>query len=87
MRKRTGLAGVGSSPGESENTIARVLADEDADHFTLDKGGLSWLDHRVGASELEAMRSGLFVSYGSCSFDEPVEDLTALGILPLEVTA
>jgi hypothetical protein len=72
---------------EPETTVAAVLADEDPDHFTLDKGGLTWLDYRVGATELEAMRSGLFVSYGSCSFDEPVADLTALGILPLEVSA
>jgi hypothetical protein len=71
--------------GEPEATVAAVLADEDPAHFALDKGGLAWRDHRVGANELEAMRSGLFVSYGSCSFDEPVEDLTALGILPLEV--
>jgi hypothetical protein len=71
--------------GESEATIAAVLADEDPVHFVLDKGALAWRDHRVGATELEAMRSELFVSYGSCSFEEPVEDLTALGILPLEV--
>lgn len=72
---------------EPETTVASVLADEGPGHFALDKGGLSWLDHRVGATELEAMRSGLFVSYGSCSFDEPVEDLTALGILPIEAMA
>jgi len=71
--------------GEPEATIAAVLADEDPAHFALDKGGLGWSDRRVGADELEAMRAGLFLSYGSCSFEEPVEDLTALGILPLEV--
>lgn len=73
--------------GEPEETIARVLADEDPGHFLLDRGGLVWLDHRIGAADLEAVRSTVFVSYGSCSFDEPVEDLTELGILPLEVTA
>ncbi len=33
-------------------------------------------------AELEATRRNAFVSYGSCSFAEPVDDLTALGLLP-----
>lgn len=73
--------------GEPESTIAAVLADDDADHFVLDKAGLSWREHRVGAAAFDAMRTDLFVAYGSCSFDEPVADLTGLGVLPLEVSS
>jgi hypothetical protein len=73
--------------GAPEETVTAVLADEDPDHFTLDRAGLVWREHRVGAADLDAMRTDLFVAYGSCSFDEPVEELTALGVLPLEVTA
>lgn len=73
--------------GEPEAIVTAVLADEDPGHFTLDRGGLTWVGHRVGAAELDAMRTDLFVAYGSCSFEEPVEDLTALGVLPLGVMA
>jgi hypothetical protein len=30
---------------------------------------------------LRSMRGSLFPAYGSCSFDEPVDDLVALGML------
>jgi hypothetical protein len=70
-----------------ESVVTAVLADEDPDHFTLDRTGLAWHEHSVGAAELDAMRAELFVSYGSCSFEEPVEDLTGLGVLPVEVNA
>ena len=73
--------------GEPLDTITAVLADEDPEHFRLDKAGLAWTGHRVGAADLDAMRGDLFTGYGSCSFDEPVEDLTEIGVLPVEVTA
>jgi len=72
---------------EPEATLAAVLTDEDPGNFTLDRTGLAWHDLRVGATALDAMRTDLFVAYGSCSFEEPVEDLTALGVLPLEVSS
>ena len=67
-----------------ETDLVAVLADEDPASFTLTKAGLAWRDFRVAATELEEIRRNLFVSYGSCSFAEPVEDLEKLGILPVE---
>jgi hypothetical protein len=57
--------------------LAPVLADDDPTHFALDQGGLRWRGRRV--DELARTR---FAGFGSCSFDEPVEDLLALGALP-----
>ena len=73
--------------GEPEASIAAVLAEEEATAFVLDRSGLSWRGHRVGASELEETRRSAFMAYGSCSFLEPVADLTASGVLPLEVAS
>lgn len=59
---------------------ARILADEDAQAFALDDE-LRWRERSAAAPEIEAARRERFIGYGSCSFDEPVNDLRALGIL------
>jgi hypothetical protein len=69
--------------GAAIDEITGVLADADPASFRLDRGGLGWGDHLVGHDAVAAMRSGLFVGYGSCSFEDPVADLTTLGVLPL----
>lgn len=53
-----------------EATLAEILSREDARDFT--------------ALDVEGLRRAreAFIAYGSCSFSEPVEDLTALSILP-----
>lgn len=59
-----------------------VLAETDSDAFSLTADALRWRDREAGAQELAGARR-LLVSIGSCSFREPVDDLTALGVLPL----
>jgi hypothetical protein len=77
------MASALSHDGLDEAVLIEVLSDEDPSSFALDRAGMSWRDHRVGAAALAEMRRSLFVGYGSCSFDEPVDDLTALGVLPV----
>jgi hypothetical protein len=67
--------------GLSADELVPLLAEEDPQAFTVDAHGLAVRDRRAGPQEIAAARSELFVAYGSCSFDEPVEDLTALGVL------
>lgn len=69
--------------GAPVSLLAQVLADDEPSSFTLDRAGLAWKGTSVGATSIEAMRRDLFVGYGSCSFDEPVDDLTVLGVLPV----
>ncbi len=59
----------------------RILADEEPSHFSFDSAGLSWKELMITVSEIEKLRTTLLRSYGSCSFDEPREDLRALQIL------
>ncbi len=59
-----------------------IIADESASSFSFDERGLSWHDLRASDEEIAAAREHGFVAYGSCSFSEPLEDLTALSILP-----
>lgn len=62
--------------------LARVVADEDRDAFSLDAEGFRWRGYFADAAAVAAARRELFVSYGSCSFTEPTDDLVALGLLP-----
>jgi hypothetical protein len=67
----------GVPPAELEE----MLGDERSADFALDESGLRWREMHADLHQIETMRRNLFHGYGSCSFDEPVEDLTALGIL------
>jgi hypothetical protein len=58
-----------------------MLAEEDAGAFSFGDETFSWRGRSAGMDALRQARAR-FIGYGSCSFDEPVEDLTALGILP-----
>ena len=57
-----------------------VLEDEDPGDFAFDSDGLRWRDRRASLAEIEAARRWM-TSFGSCSFDEPRDDLRALGFL------
>jgi hypothetical protein len=60
-----------------------IVAEEDPDAFALDADGLAVHGHHADRAAIETARAELFTAYGSCSFTEPVEDLIALGVLPL----
>ncbi len=60
-----------------------ALEERDADAFALNADGFSWRDRSAGPEELVAARRDRLHSIGSCSFFEPVEELEALGVLPL----
>ena len=60
-----------------------VLAEADPSAFALDAGSFSWRDRSASADELARVRRETLLSIGSCSFFEPVEELEALGVLPL----
>jgi hypothetical protein len=59
----------------------RSLADEDPASFALTPEEFSWRDRTASAGHVTAVRRGLFVGFGSCSFTEPVDELRAMGIL------
>jgi len=65
-----------------EITVAAQLLDEksvQAFHFDLD--GVGWRQHRLNRHEIAAARQWFAVSFGSCSFMEPIDDLRSLHLL------
>lgn len=65
--------------GGSEADACRVLEERDPAAFTADDGVLAWRGRRIDLGALSATRA-LAVSFGSCSFTEPVDDLAALNL-------
>jgi len=59
----------------------RLLEERDAGAFTFTAESVRWQNHELAPWQVEQARRDLALSYGSCSFEEPVEDLTRLGLL------
>jgi hypothetical protein len=64
--------------GESDSTVLAVIEESDAAAFEFSDDAISWRGYRVDASELRGIRSGVAISFGSCSFREPVDELARL---------
>ncbi len=59
---------------------ARMLEDESATSFAFDDETFSWNEWQIATERILQHRQ-LVTSFGSCSFDEPREDLRALNLL------
>lgn len=75
-----GAATLAFANGISHNQMQSILEDEDPTSFIFDESGFEWRGLRVPASEISGARQ-FAMSFGSCSFDEPREDLRNIGLL------
>jgi hypothetical protein len=57
-----------------------MLENENPDSFSFASDFFAWREWTVGIERLKYRRK-FVASFGSCSFDEPCEDLRALGFL------
>jgi len=62
------------------NQTAMMLEDENVDSFSFADDFFAWREWRIDIKRLQYRRR-FIVSFGSCSFDEPRQDLRALGFL------
>lgn len=76
------LAAAALAPRLTEERLRAVLDERDPKAFSFDGQALHWREEPAGTAQLEQTRARAFVAYGSCSFREPVDDLTALHVLP-----
>jgi hypothetical protein len=75
------LAAAFAYAGANEERVQAILSEESAEAFRFDDSGIFWRDQRLGINQLHDMRTRLFTSFGSCSFEEPASDLKALKLL------
>ena len=62
------------------NRTAIMLEDENVDSFSFTDDFFAWREWRIDTKRLQYRRK-FVVSFGSCSFDEPRDDLRALKLL------
>jgi hypothetical protein len=67
--------------GMDPRLAVQLLEERLPEAFCFDSEGIGWRRNLVTREELATARQELAVSFGSCSFMEPMEDLLALHIL------
>jgi hypothetical protein len=67
--------------GMEPELALQVLNEQSAEAFLFDSDGVTWRDHRLGVRDIALARRDFLVSFGSCSFTEPVNDLRFLNLL------
>jgi hypothetical protein len=64
------------------DVLEEVLEDEFAEAFTFDPESITWRsENKLELWQIDRLRRFGIQSFGSCSFEEPVEDLSELGLL------
>ena len=61
--------------------VAKLLEEQSPQALQFDDVGVRWRDHLLTTDQISATRDQFAVSFGSCSLQEPIDDLKALGIL------
>jgi hypothetical protein len=67
--------------GLDQRSAEHVLEEGSLEAFQIEENAISWHGHRVTLSDLEQTREQVMVSFGSCSFIEPLQELYALHLL------
>jgi hypothetical protein len=67
--------------GMETHAAVQLLEEKSASAIQFDSEGVEWRGHRLGWREVAAARQDFSISFGSCSFSEPIDDLRSLGLL------
>lgn len=65
----------------SRKEMMGILLEEDPESFQFTDTGLTFDGFQIETEEIDELRSNAYLSYGSCSFAEPVDDLKKLNLL------
>jgi hypothetical protein len=64
-----------------QEDIEQIVEDENPSNFIFMDSDLKWKSLEISAEEIKSFRAEKVISFGSCSFDEPREDLRSLNFL------
>ena len=72
------LASVFLYDGLDRQSVLEILTEPSASTISLVDDGAAWRNHHVPAHVIHSVREQFFISFGSCSFREPLDDLRNL---------
>ncbi|HKR08652.1 MAG TPA: hypothetical protein VJS39_05640 [Gemmatimonadaceae bacterium] len=72
------LAAALVAAGEDEDIAVAALEETNASAFEFHDDYLQWRDKRISAEQLATVRERSAISFGSCSFTEPIDELAPL---------
>lgn len=64
--------------GDTEDNAIAALEEADRSAFVFEDEAIVWRGKRISVEQLRTARAELAISFGSCSFREPVDELAAL---------
>lgn len=76
------FAAAAARRGYANMLVEQVLGEEDPRAFKFEGEVAQWREAKFKAAEMMELRTKFAISFGSCSFEEPISDLQALGLLP-----
>lgn len=74
------LAALLADAGSGLREIEAILTETDPARFRFDESGIAWGGHHAPTEDVERLRSRVAISFGSCSFTEPADELEILGV-------
>ena len=76
------LAAAFARDGFKPGVLKEILEDEWEESFVFDDSGVLWRqEHFITTSQIRYLREKGAISFGSCSFEEPIADLQDIGLL------
>lgn len=65
----------------NDRELEEILTEEDPEQFIFTDEAFNWRNYSVFTGEITELREVAITSFGSCSFDEPRQDLEKMGLL------
>ncbi|MGK2960915.1 MAG: hypothetical protein ACSLFK_02075 [Gemmatimonadaceae bacterium] len=75
------LAAAFIDAGAGDDDALAMLTERDASAFLFDDAGVAWRGRHLDDDALERTRREFALSFGSCSFDEPVTEAREVGLV------
>jgi hypothetical protein len=75
------VAAMAAREGSTESEVEEILNDRKRSNFTSGGEGLGWRERSFSWQSIQEMREKFAISFGSCSFEEPMQEMRGMGWL------